>query len=181
MRIVAFAGSLRKASFNRSLLFALGDVAPPGLAIEIHSIRDIPLFNQDDEAEGTPPAVQQLRDAIAAADGLLVATPEYNAGVPGVLKNAIDWLSRPPGRSVLAGKPTAVLGVTPGQLGTARAQAQLRAAFEFSATPVMPAPQVYVGQARDKFDAEGRLTDEKTRAFLEKFLEAFSRWIERNR
>lgn len=132
------------------------------------------------EAQGTPEPVQRLRDAIAVADAVLVATPEYNAGMPGVLKNAIDWLSRPPGRSVLQGKPAALVGVTPGLLGTARAQGQLRAAFEFSAAPVMPAPQVFVGQARDKFDADGRLTDEKTRAYLKTFMEAFVRWIERN-
>lgn len=180
MRIVAISGSLRKASFNRSILFALAEVAPVGMAIEIQPIAEVPLFNQDVEAEGTPEAVQRLRDAIAAADGVLVATPEYNAGMPGVLKNAIDWLSRPPGRSVLGGKPTALVGVTPGQLGTARAQGQLRAAFEFVAAPVMPAPQVFVGHARDKFDADGRLTDQKTRTYLKTFMEAFARWVTRN-
>lgn len=179
MRIVAIAGSLRKASFNRAILWALAELAPPGLALEIHEIGEIPLFNQDVEAQGTPPAVQRLRDAVAAANGLLVATPEYNAGVPGVLKNTIDWLSRPPGTSVLAGKPAALVGVTPGQLGTARAQAQLRAAFEFSGAPVMPAPQVFIGQAREKFDADGRLTDEKTRQHLAKFLAAFEVWMRR--
>ena len=180
MRIVAMSGSLRRASFNHAILFALAEVAPSGLAVEIQPIGEIPLFNQDVEAQGTPEPVQRLRDAIAAADGVLVATPEYNAGMPGVLKNTIDWLSRPPGKSVLSGKPTALVGVTPGQLGTARAQGQLRAAFEFVAAPVMPAPQVFVGQARDKFDADGRLTDEKTRAYLKTFMAAFARWVVRN-
>lgn len=181
MRIVAISGSLRKASFNRAILFALADVAPSGLAVEIQPIAEIPFFNQDVESQGTPEPVQRLRDAITAADGLLVATPEYNAGVPGVLKNTVDWLSRPPGRSVLAGKPSAILGVTPGQLGTARAQAQLRAALEFSSAPILPGPQVFIGRAREKFDADGRLTDEKTRDYLRTFMEAFVRWIERNR
>lgn len=180
MRIVAISGSLRKASYNRAILFALADVAPSGLALEIQPIRDLPFFDQDVEAEGTPEPVQQLRDAVAAADGLLIATPEYNAGVPGVLKNTVDWLSRPPGRSVLTGKPCAVLGVTPGQLGTARAQAQLRAALEFSSAPILPGPQVFVGRARERFDADGRLTDDKTREYLGTFLQAFVRWIERN-
>jgi chromate reductase len=180
MRIVAMSGSLRKASYNRAILFALADVAPSGVAIEIQPIGEIPLFNQDVEAEGIPEPVQRLRDAITAADAVLVATPEYNAGMPGVLKNAIDWVSRPPGRSVLQAKPAAIVGVTPGQLGTARAQGQLRAAFEFCAAPVMPAPQVFVSLARDKFDADGRLTDEKTRAYLKTFMAAFVRWIERN-
>lgn len=179
MRIVAFAGSLRRASLNRSLLFNLVDLAPADMAIEIHSLAEVPIFNPDDEAAGTPAAVQRLRDAIAAADGLLVITPEYNAGIPGMLKNAFDWLSRPAGRSVLVGKPTAIAGVTTGALGTARAQAQLRALLDHTATPVLPAPQVYVGLARDKFDADGRLTDEKTRAFAQKFMAAFADWVRR--
>lgn len=179
MRIVAVAGSLRRASFNRSLLFNLAELAPEGMALEIHSLAEVPVFNPDDEATGTPAAVQRLREAIAAADGLLVITPEYNAGIPGVLKNALDWLSRPAGKSVLVGKPTAIAGVTTGSLGTARAQAQLRALLDHTATPVLPAPQVYIGLARDKFDADGRLTDEKTRAFAQKFLAAFAEWVRR--
>ncbi len=179
MRIVAISGSLRNGSYNRSLLFNIGELLPEGMAIEIQPIVEIPLFNEDDEAKGTPEAVTRLRDAVKAADGLLVATPEYNAGVPGVLKNTIDWLSRPPGKSVLTGKPTAILGVSPGVLGTARAQAHLRTALEFNAAPVMPSPQVFIGQARDKFDAEGRLTDDKTRAFLGKFLDAYAVWVRR--
>jgi chromate reductase, NAD(P)H dehydrogenase (quinone) len=179
MRIVAIAGSLRQGSYNRSLLFNIGELLPEGMAIEIQPIADVPLFNQDDEAKATPEAVARLREAVKAADGLLVATPEYNAGVPGVLKNTIDWLSRPAGKNELVGKPIAIVGATPGALGTARAQAQLRAAFEFNAAPVMPSPQVFVSQARDKFDADGRLTDEKTRTFLRKFMEAYAVWVRR--
>ena len=180
MRIVAISGSLRKASFNRQFSLLSPRWRQSAWRSRSSRSREIPLFNQDVEAEGTPEAVQRLRDAIAAADGVLVATPEYNAGMPGVLKNTIDWLSRPPGKSVLGGKPTALVGVTPGQLGTARAQGQLRAAFEFVAAPVMPSPQVFVGQARDKFDADGRLTDDKTRAYLRTFMAAFARWVARN-
>lgn len=177
MRIVAFAGSLRRSSFNRSLLVNLTELAPAGMAVEIHSLAGIPLFNPDDEAEGVPAAVQQLRDAVTAADGLLIVTPEYNAGVPGVLKNTLDWLSRPSGRSPLAGKPTAIAGVTTGSLGTARAQAQLRALLDHTATPVLPAPQVFISLAKEKFDADGRLTDLKTRAFAATFMGALADWV----
>lgn len=179
MRIVAFAGSLRRGSFNRSLLVNLAELAPAGMAVEIHSLAGIPLFNPDEEAEGVPATVQQLRDAVTAADGLLIVTPEYNAGVPGVLKNALDWLSRPAGRSPLAGKPTAIAGVTTGSLGTARAQAQLRALLDHTATPVLPAPQVFISQAKEKFDADGRLADLKTRAFVATFMGALADWAQR--
>lgn len=178
MKVVGLAGSLRRSSFNLALLKACVELAPGGMTIDVHTAHGIPLFNEDEE--GSPPeAVIALRAAVAAADGVLVATPEYNAGVPGVLKNAIDWLSRPPGRGALQGKPAAVLGATPGTLGTARAQAHLRAAFEFNACPVMPSPQVFVGSARDKFDADLRLTDERTRAYLPKFLSAFEAWVKK--
>jgi chromate reductase len=180
MRIVGIAGSLRTASFNRALLRAVAELAPDGIDIEIHSIDGVPPFNEDEEKGAVPEAVARLREAVGSAHGLIVATPEYNAGVPGVLKNALDWLSRPPGRGVLVGIPTAILGATPGRLGTARAQAHLRALFEFNAAPVMPSPQAFVSLAREKFDAEGRLTDERTRAFLVTFLQAFARWAERN-
>ena len=181
MRIIAIAGSLRRASFNRALIAACAELAPAGMTIEVRTIDGVPPFNEDDEAQGAPEPVARLREAIGAADGLLVATPEYNASVPGVLKNALDWLSRPPGKSALRSKPVAVLGASPGVLGTARAQAHLRASFEFNGCPVMPSPQVFVGMARDKFDADLRLTDEKTRAFLVKYLEALAVWVERNR
>jgi chromate reductase len=179
MRIVAIAGSLRKGSFNRSLLFTLGEMMPAGIALEIQPLDEVPLYNEDLEAKGTPEPVTRLWEAIGAADGLLVATPEYNASVPGVLKNSIDWLSRPPGKSVLKGKPAGVVGVSTGVLGTVRAQAHVRAALEYNAAPVLPSPQVFIGQARDKFDGEGRLTDEKTRTFLAKFLDAYVVWVRR--
>jgi chromate reductase len=181
LTIVGFAGSLRRASYNRALLRAAQDLAPERMRIEIHDLAGVPLFNEDVEAEGVPQAVTDLRNAIAAADGLLIAVPEYNHGVPGVLKNAIDWLSRPPRKSVLGGKPTALMGASPGTTGTARGQSQLRQSFVFTNTPAMLQPEVLVGRAHERFDAEGNLTDEKVRSYLKMFLEHFEEWIERLR
>lgn len=181
MRVVAIAGSLRKASYNKALLRAAQELAPERLRIEIHDLAGVPLFNEDVEAEGVPQAVLDLRQAIAEADGLLIATPEYNHGVPGVMKNAFDWLSRPPRRSVLQGKPTALMGASPGTTGTARGQSQLRQSFVFTDTPAMLQPEVLVGRAHERFDAEGNLTDQKVRDYLVAFLERFADWIERLR
>lgn len=178
-RIVGFAGSLRRASYNRSLLRAAQELAPERLRIEIHDIAGVPLYNEDIETEGVPQAVADLRSAIAAADGLLIAVPEYNHGVPGVLKNTIDWLSRPPRKSVLGGKPAALMGASPGTTGTVRGQSQLRLSFVFTNTPAMLQPEVLVGRAHERFDEEGRLTDEKVRSYLKMFLEHFVEWIER--
>lgn len=181
LRVVGIAGSLRRASYNKALLRAAQELAPERLRIEIHEIAEIPLFNEDVEAAGVPPAVTALREAIAAADGLLIATPEYNHGTPGVMKNTIDWLSRPPRKSVLGGKPAALMGASPGTTGTARGQSQLRQAFVFTDTPAMLQPEVLVGRAHERFDAEGRLTDEKVRSYLVMFLEHFAEWIDRLR
>jgi chromate reductase len=179
LRVLGFAGSLRAASYNRMLLRAAVELAPEGMEIEIFDIGGIPLFNEDVEAAGTPPAVEAFRDAIRRADALLVATPEYNHGVPGVLKNAVDWASRPPRNSVLAGKPAAVFGASPGATGTARAQTQLRASFVFTDTPVLPQPEVLVFRAHEKFDADGRLSDEPTRVFVGRLLVALADWARR--
>lgn len=179
LNVVGFAGSLRRASYNKALLRAAQDLAPERLRIEIHDLAGVPLFNEDVEAEGVPQAVTELRRAIAAADGLLIAVPEYNHGVPGILKNAIDWLSRPPRGSVLSGKPTALMGASPGTTGTARGQSQLRQSFVFTNTPAMLQPEVLVGRAHERFDAELNLTDERVRSYLKMFLEHFVEWIER--
>jgi chromate reductase, NAD(P)H dehydrogenase (quinone) len=179
LRVLGFAGSLRAASYNRMLLRAAAELAPEGMEVEVFDIGGIPLFNEDVEAAGTPPAVEAFRDAIRRADALLIATPEYNHGVPGVLKNAIDWASRPPRRSVLAGKPAAVFGASPGVTGTARAQTQLRASFVFTDTPVLPQPEVLVYRAHEKFDADGRLNDEPSRAFVGRLLVALADWTQR--
>ena len=179
MRILGIAGSLRAGSFNRSLLRAAGELAPAGMEIEAYDISGIPLYNGDVEAQGDPPPVAAFKSAIRDAPALLVATPEYNYGVPGVLKNAIDWASRPPDRSVLNGKPAAIMGASPGAHGTVRAQLQLRQAFVFTRTLAMLAPEVLVAKAHEKFDGDGRLTDETTRGFVRKFLEAFAAWIQK--
>jgi chromate reductase, NAD(P)H dehydrogenase (quinone) len=181
LRVVGVAGSLRRGSFNRALLRAARDLCPPELRIEIHDLDGIPLFDEDTELAGVPYAVAQLREAVASADGFLVVTPEYNHGVPGVMKNAFDWLSRPPGESVLDGKPAAVMGATTGMTGTARAQSQLRQSFVFTNTPVMPQPEVLVARAQAKFDAEGRLTDDGTRLFVKTFLWQLAGWVARLR
>ena len=172
--VVGFAGSLRRASLNRALLRAAIELAPPSLHIVAHELDGIPLYNAEIEATGAPPGVAHLRDAILQADGLLIATPEYNHGVPGVLKNTIDWLSRPPRNSVLNGKVAAVMGASPGITGTARAQSQLRQAFVFTNTFVLLQPEVLVGRAHEKLDADGRLAHDATRDVLATFLQQFA-------
>lgn len=178
-QVAGVAGSLRKGSYNRALLRAAQQLAPVAVQIRIHDLSEIPLFSEDIERTAIPAAVAHLREAVAAADGFLVATPEYNHGVPGVMKNAFDWLSRPSGKSVLNGKPAAIVGASPGITGTARAQSQLRQSFVFTNTPVLLQPEVLVARAHEKFDADGRLADDKTREFLALFLEAFATWIGR--
>ena len=180
-RVAAFAGSLRRASYNRALLRAAVELAPPRLAIEVHDLLEIPLFNEDVEAAGDPPAVARLKAAVGAADALLIVTPEYNHGPSGVTKNAVDWLSRPPRGSVLRVRPAAILGASAGSTGTARAQSALRQSFVFTDTPAMLQPEYLLARAREKFDAGGRLTDEKSREFLGRFLESFADWIARLR
>jgi chromate reductase, NAD(P)H dehydrogenase (quinone) len=172
--VVGFAGSLRRGSYNRALLRAATEVAPPALHIAIHELDGIPLYNGDIEAAGAPPSVVRLRDAIRQADGLLIATPEYNHGVPGVLKNAIDWLSRPPRNSALNGKVAGLMGPSPGMTGTARAQSQLRQAFVFTNTYALLQPEALVGRAHEKFDPEGQLMHVATRDFIGTFLQAFT-------
>ena len=177
--VVGFAGSLRRASYNRALLREAAELAAPRLHIVIHDLAAIPLYNGDVEAAGVPSAVTDLRTSIRQADALLIATPEYNHGVPGVLKNTIDWLSRPPRESVLNGKVAAIMGASPGMTGTARSQSQLRQAFVFTNTYALLQPEVLVGRAHEKFDAEGRLTDQSTRDFLKTFLAGFADLISR--
>ena len=175
--IVGFAGSLRRGSYNRALLRAATELAPPALHIVIHALDGIPLYNGDVEAAGFPPGVVQLRDAIRQADGLLIATPEYNHGVPGVLKNTIDWMSRPPRDSALNGKVAAVMGASPGMNGTARAQTQLRQAFAFTNTYALLQPEVLVARAHEKFDGDGRLVHQATRDALATFLQRFAELV----
>src|SRR5712692_4218329 len=179
LQIAGIAGSLRQGSFNGGLLRAAVELAPPTLHITIHDLSPIPLYNGDVEARGVPETVVALREAVRVADGLLIATPEYNHGVPGVLKNAIDWLSRPPRASALNGKPAGIIGASPGMTGTARAQSQLRQAFVFTNTYALTQPEVLVARAHEKFDQAGTLIDQATRGFLATFLQAFSAWVAR--
>lgn len=179
INILAIAGSLRKGSYNRALIRAAQKLAPEGMSITIHDLDAIPLYDGDVEAAGDPPGVAAFKQAIAEADGLLIATPEYNHGVPGVMKNAIDWASRPPRNAPLNAKPVGILGASPGQTGTARGQSQLRQAFEFTNSYCMPQPEILVFRAHEKFDEVGNLTDEKTAEFLRKYLEALNAWVER--
>ena len=181
LRILGIAGSLRAGSFNRSLLRAAVERAPEDMTIEVFDLAAVPLYNGDVEAAGDPPGVAAFKQAIAATDGVLMATPEYNHGVPGVMKNAIDWASRPPREAPLGGKPVGLIGASPGITGTARGQSQLRQAFEFTNSYCMPQPELLMFKAHEKFDAEGKLIDEQTAEFLEKYLVAFGDWVRRFR
>ena len=180
-RVVAFAGSLRRRSFNRALIEAAREIAPPGLTIESVEIGGLPFYDADLEAQGDPPAVTEFKTALASADGILIATPEHNDGIPGVLTNALDWGSRLPGRSPLAGKPAVVMGASPSQVGTARAQLHLRQVLSHVQARVLPPPELLVARAHERFDAELRLTDEGTRRLLADLLRRFAIWIARER
>jgi chromate reductase, NAD(P)H dehydrogenase (quinone) len=180
-KVVAFAGSLREKSYNRALIRAARELAPEGLEIEPIEIGDLPFYNADIEARGDPPAVARFKAEIGSADGLLIATPEYNDGVPAVLANAMDWASRLPGRSPIAGKPVAIIGASPSQVGTARAQAHLRQILSHVQARVLPPPELLVARAHERFDDRQRLTDDTTRKVLKDLLERFARWIARER
>jgi NAD(P)H-dependent FMN reductase len=165
--IVGISGSLRRGSYNAALLRAAAELAPPGLAIEVASIREFPLYDGDLEAEqGIPEPVRAVNDRIAVADGLLLVTPEYNNSIPGVFKNAIDWLSRPPKDipRVFGGRPVALMGATPGPGGTILAQAAWLPVLRTLGMELWPGPRVYVSRADKAFDASGRLVDEAVRA-----------------
>lgn len=171
MKLLGVSGSLRAASFNTALLRAAQDLAPEGVTIEIFGLQDLPLFNQDVEDQGDPPAVTAWKDAIRAADALLLACPEYNGGVTGVLKNAIDWASR--GQpSALDGKIACLIGASPGVTGTVRGQDALRQSLRKVSATYWPLSEMLVGQAHTKIDG-GVLTDDKTRAYLTRHLAAF--------
>jgi chromate reductase len=176
IRVLGVAGSLRLGSLNRALLRATAKLTPTGMSIDTFDLADVPLYNGDVEAAGDPPGVAAFKAAIRAADAVLFVTPEYNHGVPGVMKNAVDWASRPARDAALNGKPVGIIGASPGQTGTARGQSQLRQAFEFTNSFCMPQPEILVFRAHEKFDASGELTDAKTAEFLGKYLEALRAW-----
>ena len=177
--VLGIAGSLRGASFNRGLIRAATEVAPVGIRVVPFDLAEIPLFNADVEVSGDPPPVANLKQAIHAADALIIATPEYNHCVPGVLKNAIDWASRPARQSVLSGKAVAIMGASTGRGATARAQAHLRDGLAYTGGLVLPLPEVLVGFARDKFDDDGNLTDADTMSEVRDLLVALAAWTKR--
>ncbi len=176
LRVLGIAGSLRAGSYNRALLRAAQELAPEGMEIATFDLAPIPAYNADVERQGLPEPVAALKAAIRGADVLLIATSEYNRSIPGVLKNALDWASRPPTNSPLNGKPVAIMGVSTGSYGTVRAQGHLRQVCV--ATNMLPLnrPELYVARAEEKFDAEGRLTDAKTRNRVGKLLQALVEW-----
>lgn len=178
IRILGIVGSLRKKSYNRAALRAAMALAPQGATVEAFDIDGLPGFNEDDEK--SPPAkVVELKKHIRAADALLIVTPEYNYSVPGVLKNAIDWASRPYGDSAWAGKPAAIMGASVGGIATARAQYHLRQMLVFLDVLALNKPEVMIGNAASKFDDEGNLTDDKTKDAIRKQLEALVAWTRR--
>lgn len=172
IHILAIVGSLRANSYNRALVNAAREMLPDGVTLELFDLAPIPMFNQDVEEQGLPEPVQQLHDRIRAADALLFATPEYNHQVPGVLKNAIDWASRPTGAAPIVGKPASIIGATTSVGGTARAQSGLRQSFVPLDMPVVNRPEVRVGLVQNKVDAEGNINDAETLRFLRGHIEA---------
>jgi chromate reductase, NAD(P)H dehydrogenase (quinone) len=182
--IIGIAGSLRKASFNAALLRAAAELAPAGTKIEIGSIAAIPLYDGDIESErGVPEPVTALKDRIAGADGLLIVTPEYNNSIPGVLKNAIDWLTRPPKDipRVFGNKPVAIMGATPGMGGTRLSQSAWLPVLRTLGTCPWFGKHLYVAGAKQVFDAKGTLVDEKIKKLLAEFMAGFSSFVDERR
>jgi chromate reductase, NAD(P)H dehydrogenase (quinone) len=178
LKVLGVCGSLRKASYNMAALRACAELLPQGMTLQITSIGDIPMFNQDVFDQGVPEPAKRFRAEVAAADGVLIATPEYNFSLPAVLKNAIDWGSRDPGQ-VFQDKPVAVFSASRGPMGGARVQYDVRRILGQLWGHMLPRPEVFIGNAQGKFDAQGRLTDETTRKFLTELLAGFAKWIVR--
>ncbi len=178
VRILGFAGSLRKKSFNKMLLKAAVEVAPEGVELEVFDLEGIPPFNQDLENEPHE-KVKEFKTKIKAAEGILIVTPEYNYSVPGVLKNALDAASRPYGTNPFEGKPVAIMGASIGMLGTARAQYHLRQTLVFLNAFVLNRPEIMVPFAEQRFDASGRLTDQRTRDLIEELLADLAKWTKK--
>jgi chromate reductase len=180
LEVLGIAGSLRLDSHNRALLRAARELAPSGMAVRIwDGLAGIPFYDGDVEEKGMPAPVVEMNEAVARAGAVLVVTPEYSASIPGVLKNALDWAARPPGKSPFRGKVVAITGASPGALGTVRAQMDLRRVLTAMGAFVVPSPEVLVSQAHQKRDAAGSFTDEGTRKFLGKLLEELARWTAR--
>jgi chromate reductase len=178
LRVLGISGSLRKSSYNTALLHAAQELAPAGLTIEIFDLTPLPLYNEDVRAAGFPPVVLLLRDKIKAADALLFATPEYNYSMSGVLKNAIDWASRPPDQPFNE-KAVAIMGASPSALGTGRAQYHLRQSCVYLNMHLVNKPEVTIAAAHTKFNEQGKLTDEPTRGFVRDLLVNLAAWTRR--
>lgn len=175
LKILGFAGSLRKGSYNKALLRAALELLPPDAELEIFDLDGIPPYNQDLEGQ-LPDPVKAFKSKILAADALLIATPEYNYSVPGVLKNAIDWASRPMGQNSFDGKPVAIMSASAGILGGARAQYHLRQTFVYLNLYPVNRPEVMVPFAADKIDGTGKVTDPKTREKISELLNSLRAW-----
>ncbi|HZR05982.1 MAG TPA: NAD(P)H-dependent oxidoreductase [Candidatus Udaeobacter sp.] len=178
IRILGISGSLRRESYNRTALRAAAQLAPEGATVEIFELDGIPGFDQDDE-QNPPAKVAELKRKIREADAILFVTPEYNYSVPGVLKNAIGWASRPYGDSAWNGKPAAIMGASIGNIGTARAQYHLRQTMVFLNMFPLNQPEVMIGNAAERFDAQGNLADETTKGYIRKLLQSLIDWTGR--
>jgi chromate reductase len=176
--IIGIAGSLRHQSYNRAALRAAMELAPENVTLDIFDLDGIPAFSEDDE-KNPPAIVLELKKRIRAADAVLFSTPEYNSSIHGVLKNAIDWASRPYGDSAWSGKPAAIMGATPGALGTVRAQYHLRQIFVFLNILAINQPEVMIANAHERFDLNGNLTDAATKDYIRKLLQNLVEWTQR--
>jgi len=178
MTILSFAGSLRKDSYNKAILRAAMELVPKNTKLEIFDLEGIPPFNQNLENR-MPQKVKEFKAKIGAADAMLIATPEYNYSMPGVLKNAIDWASRPPGDNSFEGKPVAIMGASPGRIGTVRAQYHLRQVCVSLNMHLINRPEVFVAFAHEKIDEKGRLKDEESREIIRELLNSLITWTRR--
>jgi chromate reductase, NAD(P)H dehydrogenase (quinone) len=178
VRILGIAGSLRRGSYNRAALRAATQLVPEDATLDVFELDGIPAFNQDEE-QNPPAQVMEFKRRIREADAMLIVTPEYNYSIPGVLKNAIDWASRPYGDSAWSGKPVAIMGASIGTIGTARAQYHLRQMFVFLNVFPINQPEVMIGNAAERFDAQGNLTDETTKDFIRQLLRNLVDWTRR--
>lgn len=177
LSILGIPGSLRAGSYNRALLRAAGEVLPPGVIMDVFALDDIPAYNADVQAEGDPEPVSELKRRLAEADVVLIATPEYNYSIPGVLKNAIDWASRPPKICAFRKKPVGIIGASSGESGTMRGQLAIRQVFVFLDAYVMAQPELRVTNAGRRFDEKGVLIDEELRGRLQRYMVALIDWV----
>jgi chromate reductase len=178
VRILGIAGSLRRESYNRAALRAATELVPEGAEIETFELDGIPGFNQDEE-QNPPAKITELKRRIRDADAILIVTPEYNYSIPGVLKNTIDWASRPYGDSAWSGKPAAIMGASVGTIGTARAQYHLRQMMVFLNMFPVNQPEVMIGNAAQRFDEQGKLTDDATKELIRQLLQNLVEWTRR--